>query len=41
MKIVSWNVNGLRACAGKDDEERENSIVGFRTAFAALDADAF
>lgn len=31
MKLVSWNVNGLRACDKK----------GFREAFAALDADAF
>ena len=29
MKFISWNVNGLRACAGK----------GFADAFAALDAD--
>ena len=31
MKIVSWNVNGLRACVGK----------GFADAFSALDADFF
>lgn len=31
MKLVSWNVNGLRACLGK----------GFSAAFYALDADAF
>lgn len=31
MKLISWNVNGLRACCGK----------GFREAFAALDADVF
>ena len=31
MKLVSWNVNGLRACVGK----------GFETYFAALDADIF
>ncbi len=31
MKYISWNVNGLRACAGK----------GFADAFAALDADFF
>jgi len=31
MKLVSWNVNGLRAAMGK----------GFMDAFAALDADAF
>ncbi len=30
-RFVSWNVNGLRACAGK----------GFADAFAALDADFF
>ena len=30
MKLVSWNVNGLRACCEK----------GFRESFAALDADA-
>ena len=30
-KFISWNVNGLRACAGK----------GFADAFAALDADFF
>ncbi len=31
LKFISWNVNGLRACAGK----------GFADAFAALDADFF
>ena len=31
MKFISWNVNGLRACAGK----------GFSDAFCALDADFF
>ena len=31
MKLVSWNVNGLRACAGK----------GFGDSFASLDADFF
>ncbi len=31
MKLISWNVNGLRACCDK----------GFREAFAALDADFF
>lgn len=31
MKFVSWNVNGLRACAGK----------GFADSFKALDADYF
>ena len=31
MRLVSWNVNGLRACAGK----------GFEEAFKALDADFF
>ena len=31
MKFVSWNVNGLRACAGK----------GFGDIFASLDADFF
>ena len=31
MKFISWNVNGLRACAGK----------GFADAFAALAADFF
>lgn len=31
MKLVSWNVNGLRACLNK----------GFLESFAALDADAF
>ena len=31
MKFISWNVNGLRACAGK----------GFADAFAVLDADFF
>ena len=31
MKLISWNVNGLRACDGK----------GFREAFRALDADFF
>ena len=29
MKLISWNVNGLRACVGK----------GFMQSFAALDAD--
>lgn len=41
MKFISWNVNGLRACAGKDGEEKEGGIIGFRTAFEALDADFF
>ena len=31
MKLISWNVNGLRACCDK----------GFREAFASLDADFF
>ncbi len=31
MKFISWNVNGLRACAGK----------GFGEAFKSLDADFF
>ena len=31
MKLISWNVNGLRACEGK----------GFSDAFRALDADFF
>lgn len=31
MKLISWNVNGLRACMGK----------GFSESFAALDADIF
>lgn len=31
MKLVSWNVNGLRACAGK----------GFADTFMSLDADCF
>lgn len=31
MKFISWNVNGLRACVGKD----------FMASFAALDADFF
>ena len=31
MKLVSWNVNGLRACAGK----------GFSDIFTSLDADFF
>ena len=31
MKFISWNVNGLRACAGK----------GFADAFSILDADFF
>ena len=31
MKLISWNVNGLRACMTK----------GFEDAFAALDADVF
>ena len=32
MRFISWNVNGLRACAGKGD---------FDKAFTALDADFF
>jgi exodeoxyribonuclease-3 len=31
MKLISWNVNGLRACAGK----------GFEDSFKTLDADFF
>ena len=31
MRLVSWNVNGLRACVGK----------GFEASFKALDADFF
>lgn len=31
MKFISWNVNGLRACVGKN----------FKEAFASLDADFF
>ena len=31
MKFISWNVNGLRACAGK----------GFSDIFKQLDADFF
>ena len=31
MKLISWNVNGLRACCDK----------GFREAFTKLDADFF
>lgn len=31
MKLISWNVNGLRACDGK----------GFREVFSELDADVF
>ena len=31
MKFISWNVNGLRACVGKD----------FEKSFAELDADFF
>ncbi|MCR5076908.1 MAG: exodeoxyribonuclease III [Prevotella sp.] len=31
MKLISWNVNGLRACVGK----------GFKESFEALDADFF
>ncbi len=31
MRLISWNVNGLRACVGK----------GFEESFAALDADFF
>ena len=31
MKLISWNVNGLRACVGKN----------FREEFASLDADFF
>ena len=31
MKLVSWNVNGLRACMGK----------GFMDFFTAVEADVF
>ncbi len=31
MKLISWNVNGLRACVGKN----------FNEAFDDLDADVF
>ena len=31
MKLISWNVNGLRACVGKDFEQQ----------FKDLDADFF
>lgn len=31
MKLISWNVNGLRACCEK----------GFKETFAQLDADIF
>lgn len=31
MKLISWNVNGIRACCDK----------GFREAFKSLDADFF
>ena len=31
MKLISWNVNGLRACEGK----------GFRDTFRDLDGDFF
>ena len=51
MKFISWNVNGLRACAGKDSAVQgdlfatvvteNDSITGFRTAVKALDADFF
>lgn len=41
VRLISWNVNGLRACAGKDGEKVENGIMGFQTAFAELDADFF
>lgn len=41
MKFVSWNVNGLRACAGKDGAVVENGIIGFQTAFEKLNADFF
>jgi exodeoxyribonuclease-3 len=26
MKFISWNVNGLRACVGKDFEEYFNNL---------------
>ena len=31
IKLISWNVNGLRACVGK----------GFKEVFSELDADFF
>ena len=31
MKLISWNVNGLRACVGK----------GFEESFKMMDADFF
>ena len=33
MRFISWNVNGLRACVGKDGEKVEDGIIGFQTAF--------
>lgn len=41
MRFISWNVNGLRACVGKDGEKIEEGIIGFQTAFNHLDADFF
>lgn len=38
MKLISWNVNGLRACV-KFDEKRPGE--GFKDSFARLDADYF
>lgn len=41
MRFISWNVNGLRACVGKDGEKVEDGIIGFQTAFMEFDADFF
>lgn len=38
MKLISWNVNGLRACV-KFDEKRPGE--GFKYSFAKLEADYF
>ena len=42
MKLVSWNVNGLRACVKpKTDDEGNVKSKGFETYFNELDADFF
>ncbi|MBQ7149837.1 MAG: exodeoxyribonuclease III, partial [Prevotella sp.] len=42
MKLVSWNVNGLRACVKpKTDDKGNVKSKGFETYFNELDADFF
>ena len=42
MKLISWNVNGLRACVKpKTDDDGNVKSKGFETYFNELDADFF